>query len=212
MLLPPVAGLTWRPVSHPLLTGADSRGSFLDTTTTPATMYHATPTGIFKWPDGQPENITTVRGKAWVMTLPFAQSKHACFLTPPCCPAVANFFIGVLCAVQVVSGSIQSFAAGRDASGLTLSYVDIDIAFCSQVRDGAEAIEVRLCLPSPVLVCTFGQQRFRVSFTLCCVSCCYATRQPRGMKATTIRQLAAKLHIGASACIAGHVCCALEQC
>lgn len=59
------AGLTWQPVVHPSLTGMDSRGSFLDTNTTPATVYHATPAGIYAWPDGQPDKLTTVSPCCW---------------------------------------------------------------------------------------------------------------------------------------------------
>lgn len=52
-------GLTWAPVAAPQL-AADSRGSFLDVTTAPPTMYHATPGGIFSWPDGQPDKMRQV--------------------------------------------------------------------------------------------------------------------------------------------------------
>jgi len=54
------AGLTWQPVSHPLLSGVDSKGSFMDASTSPPTIYHATPTGIYKWPEGQPQQLTVL--------------------------------------------------------------------------------------------------------------------------------------------------------
>lgn len=45
-------GLTWAFVKHAAL-AADSRGSFLDSSTTPPVVYHATPAGIFQWTDGR---------------------------------------------------------------------------------------------------------------------------------------------------------------
>jgi len=65
-------GLTWQPVKSSQLTN-DSRGSFMDISTQPPTMYHATPSGIFKWPDGRPEEVVTVSGapgQRWKQHLP----------------------------------------------------------------------------------------------------------------------------------------------
>lgn len=100
-LLHSTTGLTWQHVSHPSLTGFDSRGTFLDSSTSPPTLYHATPGGIYSWPDGQPEALQVL----------------------------------VSSGGGAGGGGVHSFAAGRSAAGgLTLAYVDKDVAFCQQVR------------------------------------------------------------------------------
>jgi hypothetical protein len=53
-------GLTWAPVPGAVLAG-DCRGTFLDKASRPPTVWHATASGIFKWADGQPGGVTTVR-------------------------------------------------------------------------------------------------------------------------------------------------------
>lgn len=52
-------GLTWAFVRHAWL-AADSCGTLVDGSTSPPTIYHATPAGIYRWVDGQLATLTTV--------------------------------------------------------------------------------------------------------------------------------------------------------
>jgi hypothetical protein len=153
-------GLSWAPVhvAAPQLAG-DSRGSFLDVTTQPPTVYHATADSIFSWPDGQVDKIIQVQQlllslSAVQKAVTAAASKrivhvecmvslcqeYSCVWSAPCQTALRVFLQVIVhhwcCTalwLQVVSGPITWFDAGRDVDGFTMAYTDADRDFCAQV-------------------------------------------------------------------------------
>jgi hypothetical protein len=45
-----------------MLDGKDSRGGFIDSSVKPPRVYHATPEGIYSWPDGDVDKMEIVSG------------------------------------------------------------------------------------------------------------------------------------------------------
>jgi hypothetical protein len=60
-------GTTWVKVPGALLAG-DARGTFVDGSTRPPTVWHATSSGIYRWRDGTPGGAAQVRAVTWLLT------------------------------------------------------------------------------------------------------------------------------------------------